>query len=313
MAELEQAAPSADEGVSLDTAVERLDKDAGQQRQEQPEQQSAQQAEPSGEQQPQTEPEQPEPSQEVLHGNARTRLRDGTEVTLAELKKAYGERQDFHRQRNEFDTQKRAFDDREAKIKQQESFLQQAVAQATAVVQARMPKAPDVSLRETDPFTYYQKMDDYNREVAELQRLHWVQEAQTRQAEIDKQQRQQQFLQAEQAALVDRIPELKTSEGMQAFRSDANKHGSHYGFSAEELGGITDHRMLVVLKDAIAWRKLQEQKPAALDKAKDAAPVQQPGPRRSGTERTAQQREEGMARLRKTGRLEDALAVLNSG
>lgn len=312
--EEENAAPSADAGLSLDAAVERFGNDAPQERQEAPQEQGKP-AEESGRAEPEAPQEQAQSEPEaieVLHGNARTRLRDGTEISIADLKKAYGEQKDFTRRQSEFETQRRSFEENQTKAQQQEAFFQNSIQQAMAVLQARAPQRPDIAMRDSDPLEYYRQLDDFNRAVGEYQQLANAQQEHARKTQAEHEKRWKDLHAKEREALVERLPELKSEEGLKAFRSDVVKHSAEYGFTTAELDTVIDHRMYLVLKDAISWRKLQANKPVAMEKSKDAPPVQSPAARRTGAERSAQSREEGFERLRKSGSIDDALALLNN-
>jgi hypothetical protein len=109
---------------------------------------------------------------------------------------------------------------------------------------------------------------------------------------------------------------LKTPEAQKAFADDVLKIGQeHYGFTPQDLAQKMDHRDLLVLKDAIAYRKLQADKPKALEKVKDVPPVtvQAPGRRVSAPERAAQAVSDKLAAARRSGGLSmaDALSLIN--
>lgn len=73
--------------------------------------------------------------------------------------------------------------------------------------------------------------------------------------------------------------ELSGPNGIKGFGRELvqkwNKTGRDYGFSDQELNGITDPRMLRVLNDAMQYRDLQAKKPGAVAKV-NAAPVKPP-------------------------------------
>jgi hypothetical protein len=75
-----------------------------------------------------------------------------------------------------------------------------------------------------------------------------------------------------------------------------------------------DHRLILgvmtLAEKAAKWDKLQADKPKALEKAKDALPVQQPGRRVQPSERRGAEVDELSKRLSKTGSLDDAAALI---
>jgi len=88
------------------------------------------------------------------------------------------------------------------------------------------------------------------------------------------------FAQEQARALLDELPELRDPEKAKVFANDVVTHGKNYGFSDAEIGGIVDKRHVMVLNDAIKYRKLVAAK-AELTKtrkapAKDAEVSAQP-------------------------------------
>jgi hypothetical protein len=81
-----------------------------------------------------------------------------------------------------------------------------------------------------------------------------------------------------------------------------------YGFKAEEVNAITDHRAIKVLHDAMQYRALKA-KPLVEKRAAPAAPkVVKPGAGEK-PDAGAEKWNEGMARLQKSGHTNDAVAV----
>ena len=81
-----------------------------------------------------------------------------------------------------------------------------------------------------------------------------------------------------------------------------------YGYKPEELAGLTDPRAVKILHDAHQWQQLQAKKPAVEKQIKQAPPKPI---RSSSTDRPDQSlRNDDLARLRRTGRDDDAVAAL---
>jgi hypothetical protein len=249
------------------------------------------------------------------HGNARTRLRDGTVTTVGELKKAAEQAKEYQRQLQERETRDREFEQRQAQIAAQEQYFTNTVNQAKAVLQANFPPKPDEKLLEQgDTFTYMEQKVRYDAAVEKWRQLDHAQKVQSQQAEQKRQEETKQRIAQELQLLKDAVPETRTEEGFKAFREDILTYGpKEYGFSAEELANRTDHRDFLVLKDAIAYRKLQAEKAKVAAKVKDVPPVQvqAPGRRVSPAEKQAQSVKTDFNRLRQTRSLDDALAILN--
>ena len=85
------------------------------------------------------------------------------------------------------------------------------------------------------------------------------------------------------------------------------KTGREYGFKAEEVNAITDHRAIEVLHDAMKWRELKAAKPATQEKKVTPAPkVVKPGAGEK-PDQNADKVKASRDRLHKSGRMEDAV------
>jgi hypothetical protein len=87
--------------------------------------------------------------------------------------------------------------------------------------------------------------------------------------------------------------------------------GTHYGFAPEEVSNVLDHRVLLVLKDAAAFRKMQSAKAVVEKKVAEAPkPVVKPGSVARRGELSAKDVEAARNRLRATGSDDDAVRWL---
>jgi hypothetical protein len=263
---------------------------------------------------PDADPEAPE----YLHGNARTRLRDGSEVTIGELKKAYDEAKEYRVKQAEFDAKRQEFEAKQTQIAQAEQQTNQLIQQAKQVLQANFPPKPDfaaVERGDLDHFTYREQKDRWDAAMEKWQTLSRAEMQAKQKAEEETKAETQKRIADETKLFIDRA-DLKTPEAQKAFADDVLKIGQeHYGFTPQDLAQKMDHRDLLVLKDAIAYRKLQADKPKALEKVKDVPPVtvQAPGRRVSAPERAAQAVSDKLAAARRSGGLSmaDALSLIN--
>ncbi len=113
-------------------------------------------------------------------------------------------------------------------------------------------------------------------------------------------QRKQQFDTAWQELSKEGIDKPKLAQ----IYADASKN---YGFTDEELGTVYDHRMVKVIRDAIAYRQLQSQKKEVTKKVQDAPRM----PQRQ-TQPAKNQREQALENRFRSGRakLNDLAALL---
>ena len=88
----------------------------------------------------------------------------------------------------------------------------------------------------------------------------------------------QQMLVAEQEALLSRVPEWRNPEKASAEKGEiARALLDRYGFNPLELNNLTDHRALLVARDALRYHQMQAVKTDKVKQAREAPPVVKPG------------------------------------
>lgn len=283
----------------------------------------AEEAEPSNEDETpasdeDAEPETEEAPDEIVHGNAKTRLRDGTVVAVADLKKAFDELQEFKRQGPDISKQREEVEQVKAKVQQQQKYLEEVLPHAIGVLERTIPPEPPLSLRDSDPIEYFMQKDQRETALAEFRSIDNARQLALAEQQKAQQAEFQKYIQTERDRLLDVKPELKDPEKAKAFHTDFVRVGKKYGFSDDEINGVHDHRLIVALVEAdgkaTKWDKLHapDTKKQVAEKTKDTIPVQQPGRRVQPAERRSTQVEEHWKRLGTSGSIDDAVAVLNA-
>ena len=175
---------------------------------------------------------------------------------------------------------------------------------------AQPPSPPTKALFDQDPIGYMeQKMAydeakaQYDTQMAEMQKVA-AQQSQAQQAAM------QAYLQQERQALMAVMPEFGDAQKATKIRENLVRGGSEfYGYQPEEIGNVMDHRAIMVLKDAVAYRNLMAGKEKAAKKVSGAKPVVKPGSKKIGDgKQKVQQRRK--AKLGQSGRIEDALSLV---
>lgn len=82
-----------------------------------------------------------------------------------------------------------------------------------------------------------------------------------------------------------------------------------YGFAPEEVANVVDYRMIKVLNDALAYRKLAEAKPKISKQVVKTPKVVKPGSAGDTSDAQAQTDQKLRQRLRQTGDVKDAAAI----
>ena len=173
------------------------------------------------------------------------------------------------------------------------------------------PTPPSEQLFETDPMgfmkakmVYDKEVSEYNSKVSKLQELHTErQKEQEVQLQI--------YTDNQTKILMEKLPELANPEKGEAYKAQLLKAGEHYGFTADELQMVRDHRYVLTLNDAMKYRALVNKRKAAKTKAgKTTTPTVKAGVKKRPGSVKAKQNDQALQRLKKTGKAEDALALI---
>jgi len=248
--------------------------------------------------------------QEVDQPQLITVKSDGKEkqVTLDELKQGYAGQDYIQRRMQEVAQLEKDFQQQRQALQQQQAQLTQLYEQAQTTG-LQPPAAPTKELFEQDPIGYMEAKIKYDEDVAAYNQ-------QLQQVQMVRQQQEAQSLQARQAALAEQaeqlkryIPELSDPAKAEPYKKALVDTGAAYDFSADEIAGVSDQRMVRVLNDAMKYRRLQAKRKLA--QSGDTQKPQVPsGAKRRAADGEAATRKKQKAQLRKTGRIEDALSLM---
>jgi hypothetical protein len=263
------------------------------------------------------EPEPEEPDDKFVHGNARTRLSDGTVTTVGELKKKADLAREYETVKPRLEQYARQLQEQAAQLAQKEQYVAHVLPLAQQAVQTKLPQPPDPKLAAEDPIEHYQQMVRYNDEMAAFQKLQQAEQARLAMAQREEAVRMQQHLELQKTQLIEEIlPELKKPERLQEFTQDFQKYGTEvYRYTPAELNNVTDARLMLVVNDAIQWRKhlarQAAQKPAVQAKVAQAVPVATPA-KREPPKAAEAKADELFNRALKTGNRKDLRDALSA-
>lgn len=247
---------------------------------------------------------------------AKVTLEDGTVITVAELKRNNLFQRDYTKKTTELKAEREAIDTRKSEVDQQAQSLDQFREYAAWYAEQFLPKQPEPFKGDpaTDPIGFMQwqqKNGEWLAHVNAYQTFH-----QQGAAKTQKQQEEAHAMAAERhtqekALLLKAMPVLKDPvKGQQVW--DALKAGAieHYHMTAEEFGSIRDHRMLVALRDALAYRRIKAQAPKVQAQVA-AKPAMKPGKRTAPQAALSKERQVRTERLRNSGSFADGVAALS--
>lgn len=243
------------------------------------------------------------------------RLPDGRELTpdqVIEWEKGYLRQSDYTRKTQEAAELRKQAEARAAEAAQRAKALDDQITLAIQVATQYLPPEPPREMMETDPIGFFQMREARAEKIAEIQQMMQMQN-QHRQQQAADQAKEFEAWQAKQAeTLLAKLPKLKDPKVLQEFQKDVTTYLPYYGYTQDDLKQVYDHRLVSLIDDAVAYRKLMATKPKAQEKVKNVTPVAQPGKRATNTDARAKDYRDAVAKLRNTNSVDDgAMAILN--
>jgi len=230
----------------------------------------------------------------------------GQQITLAEVEKSMMQHKDYTEKTQAMAVERKQMADMQASIAAERQHL----AQMLEAAQKAPQDEPDwVQLANDDPLEYTRLRAIHEATKAEQDAMTAERQRLAQQEQVEQQQNLQRYVQAEQAKMVEAIPELGGENAAQV-KAAAGTYMQGIGYTAQELEQLFDHRVVVMAHDARQWRELQAKSKTAAKKVKGKAKVIRPGAKKGKSAMKADQRMKGVERLRKSGSVEDAVALL---
>ena len=238
---------------------------------------------------------------------------DGKEEqwTLDQLKQSAAGQAAINKRFQEAAEARKQIEQQAAALQQQQQQFMQLYQQAQQIG-VQEPTPPSRDLFESDPIGYMEEKLKYDEAKAgydqQMYQIHQMREHQTQQQA----QAQQSYLQEQAELLKQHIPEIADPEKGAQLKDDLMQVGMDYGFSAEEMAGVSDARYVRALNDARKYRQLVAKRKQAQQKGQKARPVVRAGAKKTADSQAAT-RKKAQSRLQKTGSINDALGlILNS-
>jgi hypothetical protein len=172
------------------------------------------------------------------------------------------------------------------------------------------------ALREDDPAEYSAKKAEIAERRQEVERMKRDAAEDYRKA-TEKQwqetrQQQQQRLQAEQAALLEKLPEWGDQTKAAEEKTQLASYLISQGFTEHDVMGASDHRLIVLARKAMLYDTGKARTDAAKKKVAKVPKVLKPGAPKPKEHIEKQKVAQLQSRLKKTGSIDDAFALLKA-
>lgn len=190
------------------------------------------------------------------------------------------------------------------------------IEQAEKLILADESKVDWTKLRDSDPAEWTAKRTEFAERRAQVNALKQsaVQSYQTvTQASASEVAEQtQQYLQQQHELLIGKLPEWKDAEVAAKDKQEIAAFLLSRGFSKEDLSAATDHRMILMARDAMLFAKGQNKAAIAAKKIPTIPKVLKPGAPKSPAQINAANIAALEAKAKKSGSIEDAVALLQA-
>ena len=227
------------------------------------------------------------------------KLADGSKVKVEDLIRDGMRQQDYSRKTQEVANERSAL---KAEVQRLEGITQSFVDHLSGLV----PPAPDPSLAMTNPAAFVAQKAQHEAALAKVQELIAIGEKPKQIGTALTAQERNRIIAEENGKLAARFPETATQAGRQKFFGEVAEAAESLGFTLDELGTVSDHRIFALAKYAALGMKAEKARSVAATKVAKAPPV---APKRPGQGAAAKSNAEAMKRLSRTGSIKDALQV----
>lgn len=203
----------------------------------------------------------------------------------------------------------------EALQTERQQLAQVFQAAQSGQIPMRPPAMPDESLLTTDPIGYIQDRVRYDKELASYQNAQSLRQQLEAQDAETRMQAHQAFLQEQQQQLARAIPALAKPETAEKVKQDLFRVGTEvYGFDADEIKQVSDHRLLRVLHDAAQYRRIVSGKAAVEKQAQQQqrTPTIKPGTRPAVQASKNVTADKAKVQMKRTGSVDDVARFLLS-
>lgn len=227
-------------------------------------------------------------------------------VTLDELKKGYSRDADYRRKTEELSFEKKQFQSETEQQRQDYSKriteLNQILAFTQQQLNSEISNVDLNKLYEEDPV-----------EATKVERQIRLKKEKMMEAANKLQQEQQRqlssYVQEQQRILAEKMPEFNDAQKASTAKNNLRNFLNSYGFKDAEIGQIYDHRIVMLVNDALKYRNVKNVKPVSAAQASKPGKFLSSGVKKDSNDMNFQRRKEKLGRLKKTGNVKDAASI----
>ena len=228
------------------------------------------------------------------------------DVTLDELRNGYQRDADYRRKTEELSNDRKNFQSESEKQRldysQKLNELNQSLSVAQQDLNAEINSADLDKLYDEDP-------TEAARVERKLKKKQDALSQSLQKAQAEQKQQFETFLQDQQRKLVSKMPEFSDPAKASSLKANMKNTLNNYGFNDQEVAQVYDHRIVMLVNDAMKYRNMQNSKPNLAKKISKPSKVFSSGVKQGKTELNQKARKEKFSRLRKSGSVKDASSI----
>ena len=255
---------------------------------------------PEIEEETQTETEEPELHRIKVSGQE-------LEVSLDELKAGYSRDSDYRQKTHTLGLEKKDLESEKGSLRQtydsRLSELNDMISTADSFIRQQQGSKDLHKLYDEDP-TSAARLDYQLREQKSQI------DGMKSKANEAYQRQYSEYLDAQRQLAAATIPEYSDPNKTDQFKTNMRTTLRGYGFNDGEIGGLADHRFLMVIKDAMSYKSVKDKRPIAQKKVANAPKVVKAGVAKSGVGSGREGIRNKIGRLKRTGHLREAQSAI---
>jgi len=242
------------------------------------------------------------------------------DVSLSDLRKGFQLEKDYTRKSQEFAEQRKSFEQETEAARAQLQAEMQKAGQAFAMAQSQLTHDFNSidwnELQREDPTQFMLKRQQFGERQAQVN-LAIEQATQNAQAQQDKQQQEAkakhgEYLQQQNELLLTAIPDWSDPGKRESGAKEVADYLSSVGFQPDEIGAMSDHRYILLAREAMKGRSVTSDADIAKKKVKAAPKLLKPNAK-SQVNANQQRQQKLRNRLRKTGDVDAFSQLLLNG
>ena len=229
------------------------------------------------------------------------------EVSLDELKAGYSRDSDYRQKTHSLSQERKS-------LEEQKNSLRQSYETRLKELNDTIATA-DEFIRQQQGGQDLQKLFDEEPDAAARLEFQLRQQSEKiedmkAKARAAQQKQYNDFLETQKELAAQKIPEFADPSKADTFKINMRNTLRDYGFNDQEIGSLADHRFLMVAKDAMGYKSLQNKKPIVQKKVANAPKVVKSGVAKQNVSSGREVIRNKINKLRKSGSINDAKSAL---